>query len=117
MTSQQLESLRIGLPSDTETLLMVESALSWVQDNTTLKFDIENDADLQALPSQVRLFVLKFTETMSVNAGVSSESIEGLSQSFNSGDKSALIWDIANSLLSKWLISPVRFIPAQRRWN
>lgn len=117
MTNAQAEVLNLGLPNNAETLLMIESALNWVLDNTTLKFDIDKDEDLKALPAQVRLFVLKYNELMSISAGVASESIEGLSQSFNSGDKSALLWEIAESLLGKWLVSPVKFVAATNRWE
>ena len=116
MTQEQLESLNLGLPNDAETLLMVESALQWVLDNTNLTFDITDIEELTALPAPVRLFVLKYNELLSVSAGVQSESIEGLSQSFNSGDKSALLWEIAESLLGKWLVSPVRFVAATKAW-
>lgn len=116
MTQSLLESLNLGLPNNAATALMVESALQWVQDNTTFEFDIDSEEDIKALPAQVRLFVLKYNELMSISAGVSSESIEGLSQSFNSGDKSALLWDIAAGLLDKWLVSPVQFVSAKKRW-
>lgn len=117
MTSQQLESLGLGLANNAGNCLMAESALQWVLDHTTLEFDIENIEELKALPAQVRLFVLKYSEAMSISAGVSSESIEGLSQSFTSGNKSALVWDIAESLLDEWLVSPVKFVAAQNRWK
>lgn len=117
MTSDLVESLSLGLPSDAQTCLMVESALQWVLDNTVLEFDIENEEELKALPAPVRLFILKYNEAMSISAGVSSESIEGLSQSFSTGDKAALLWDIAASLLDKWLVSPVRFVAATNRWK
>lgn len=117
MTQSQLESLKLGLPLNAETCLMVESGLQWVLENTTLTFDLQNEEELEALPPQVRLFLLKYNEAMSISSGVSSESIEGLSQSFSSVDKSALLWDIAYSLLGKWLISPVRFVTAQKRWS
>lgn len=117
MTSLQIESLNLGLPNDAETAIMVESALQWVLDNTTLKFDIESEEEIKALPAQVKLFVLKFTEAMSISTGVSSESIEGLSQAFTTGDKAALLWGIAESILGKWLISPVKFVSAKKRWK
>lgn len=116
MTNEQVKVLNLDLPNNAQTCLMVESALQYVLDNTTLTFDIENMEELKALPAQVRLFVLKYNEAMSISAGVASESIEGLSQSFSSGDKSALLWELAESLLNKWLVSPVRFVPAVRRW-
>lgn len=117
MTNEQLESLNLGLPNNAKTCLIVESAFSWVLEHTTLDFDMNNIEELKALPAPVRLFVLKYNEIMSSSAGVASESIDGLSQSFHSGDKSALLWEIADSLLGKWLVSPVRFVAAVRRWD
>ena len=117
MTQEQLESLNLGLPNDAETLLMVESALQWVLDNTTLGFDVTNIEELKALPAPVRLFILKYIEAMSISSGVVSESIEGLSQSFKSSDKSAILMELADSLLGKWFLSPVRFVPAVSGWD
>ena len=58
MTKEQIEILKLGIaPIDDRTILIVESALEWVQNNTTLEFDINNDDDLKALPSCVRLFI------------------------------------------------------------
>lgn len=118
MTSEQIEMLKLGTdPIDDRTILIVESALEWVQNNTTLEFDMNNDDDLKALPSCVRLFASKFVEVNLVSAGVSSESIEGLSQSFDSSDKSALIWQFAEELLQPYLKSRVRFVHASRNWR
>ena len=61
MTKEQIEILKLGIaPIDDRTILIVESALEWVQHNTTLEFDINNDEDLKALPSCVRLFIIKY---------------------------------------------------------
>ena len=118
MTIEQAQNLNLGIKRiNAERCLMIESAFSWVLENTTLNFDIENIEELKALPAQVRLFVLKYCEAMSISAGVASESIEGLSQSFKSDNKKALIWEIAESLLDKWLVSPVTFVSAKKRWN
>lgn len=118
MTKEQVESLKLGIsPIDDRTILMIESGLEWVIANTTLDFDMNNDEDLGALPSCVRLFISKFFDIQMLNAGVSSESIEGLSQSFDNGDKSALLWQFANELLSQYLIGNVRFVSAQNRWK
>nr|DAP16441.1 MAG TPA: hypothetical protein [Caudoviricetes sp.] len=117
MTKEQAELLKLGFSIDDTALLIVESALQWVLDNTTLQFDINKDDDLKALPANVRLFVVKYKEVMSTDIGVSSESIEGLSQSFNTGDKNNLLWDIAYSLLGDCLISPVSFVSAVDRWK
>lgn len=116
MTKEQAAKLNLGIPLNDSVLLIVESALTWVLDNTTLDFDINKDEDLTQLPANVRLFVVKYHELMSTSEGVTSESIEGLSQSFNTSNKSGLIWQIAESLLTKWLKSPVSFVPAVSRW-
>jgi hypothetical protein len=90
--------------------------LHWVLDNTTLDFDINNDDDLKALHPNVKLFLIQYFDIMSMNPSVSSESISGLSQSFNTTDKSTLIWQYANELLSPWLKSQMLFYQAKRRW-
>lgn len=118
MTKQQIELLRLGIaPIDDRVILHCEAGLEWVKENTTLEFDMNKDEDIKALPSCVRLFLVKFNEVQAVSEGIASESIEGLSQSFTTGDKSALIWQIAEELLSPYLKSRVRFVTAQRRWR
>ncbi len=117
MTKQQIELLRLGIaPIDDRATLIVESGLEWVKENTTLEFDIDNDEDLKALPSSVRLFLVKFFDVQMMSVGVTSESIEGLSQSFDTSDKSAMIWQFAEELLSPYLKSRIRFVTAQRKW-
>ena len=117
MTAQQIELLHLGIaPIDDRVILIVESGLEWVKANTTLEFDMNNDDDLIALPSAVKLFLVNFFDVNMTSAGVSSQSIEGLSQSFDNSDKSALVWQYANELLSPYLKSQINFIPAQKRW-
>ncbi len=117
MTEEQIKLLRLGVdPIDCRTILAIEAGLEWVRENTTLKFDANNDDDLAALPSGVRLFLIKFLDLQSINAGVASESIEGLSQSFNTNDASASVWQYANALLTPYLKSGIRFVPAERRF-
>jgi hypothetical protein len=89
---------------------MIECALQWVQNNTMLEFDYTDENVISNLPANVRLFVLKYVEVMDASASVTSESIEGLSQSFAESDKSALLWDIARSLFGDDLNSEVKFI-------
>lgn len=116
ITREQVESLKLSIaPIDERACLLVESALDWIKDNTTLKIEFTDEA-IQALPAQVRLFVLRYIDVMTMTAGVQSESIEGLSQSFSSADKGALLWQYAEELLGKWLVSRVRFVTAQKRW-
>lgn len=118
MTAQQVASLNIGFDStvsDIE-LLMIESGFEWVLNNTSLEFDMTDDSELQALPACVKLFVRKFVELNSTIYGVTSESIEGLSQSFDS-NTSDLVWKLAEELLDKYLNSRVYFVAAKNRWK
>lgn len=118
MTVEQAKVLNLGIqPIDEKTCLRIESAFNWVLDNTTLNFDINDIEGLKALPAQVRLFVSDYVDLMSISTGVSSESIEGLSQSFKSESKKAQIWELSENYLGKWLVSPVRFVPAVNRWS
>lgn len=117
MTAKQIELLHLGIaPIDDRVVLICESGLEWVKTNTTLEFDMNKDDDLKALPSCVRLFLVKFFDINMLSVGVSSESIGGLSQSFDNGDKSAMIWQFAQELLSPYLKCGIQFIPAQRRF-
>ena len=117
MTAEQVKILNLGIaPIGQREVIIVESALEWIKDNTTLEFDMNNDEDLKALKSCVKLFVIKFFDIQMLSAGVASESIEGLSQSFDNGDKSAMIWQFAEEFLSPYLKSRVRFVTAQKRW-
>lgn len=117
MTKPQIELLHLGIaPIDDRVTLIVESGLEWVKENTTLEFDMNKDEELQALPSSVRLFLVKFFDVNMLSAGIASESIEGLSQSYESGDKSAMIWQFAEELLSPYLKSRIRFVAAERKW-
>lgn len=118
MTVEQIEKLRLGIsPVDDRVVLIVESGLDWVKANTTLTFDKNKDEDLEALPSAVRLFLIKFFDINMLSAGVTSESIEGLSQSFDASDKSALLWQFAWELLEPYMKSRATFITPRRRWQ
>lgn len=108
----------IGLPidsPDTYTALIVDSAFDWLKENTVLEFDVEDVNSLKALPAVAKLFVMKFTDIMKLGTGVSSESIDTLSHSFEA-DKGNLIWQYARELLSGYLKSGVTVVPAKRRW-
>lgn len=117
MTTEQIELLKLGIaPIEDRAVLIIESGLEWVKTNTTLEFDMDKDEDLKALPSAVRLFLVKFFDIQMLGTGVSSESISGLSQSYDTTDKSALVWQFAIELLSPYLKCGIQFIPAQRRF-
>ena len=116
--SELVESLKLGIaPIDDRNCLIVESAIEWIKTNTTLEFDIENEENLKALPSCVRLFIVKFFDVNMLSVGVASESIEDMSQSFDTGDKTAMIWQFAGELLYPYLKSRVRFVAAAKRWK
>ena len=118
MNAEQIKILKLGIaPINDRTILLVESALRWVLDNTTLEFDCNKNEDLEALHPNVRLFILKYLDAMSMQAGVASESISGLSQSFKTDKASDLIWQYAEELLREWLCSRVRFVTAKRKWR
>lgn len=117
MTAEQIKLLGLGIaPVDDRVILVVASGLEWVKRNTTLDFNIENDEDLKALPYCVRLFLVKFFDVQMLSAGVTSESIEGLSQSYDTTDKNALIWQFAQELLSEYLVSSVKAVPYKKIW-
>ena len=112
MTKEQIQSLNIGIDVDDNTaFLSANAALEWIADNTTI-----DTTDIEHLPYRAKLFISKFCEVNAVQSGISSESIDGLSQSF-SGDNANLIMDLANSLLSSDLKSRVRFVTAEHKWK
>lgn len=109
---------KIGLPIDNPnpyTVLVVNSAIDWLKGNTILDIKEDDVENLKALPPVTKLFVLKFIDIMNMGTGVTSESIGGLSHSFDS-NKSALIWQYANELLAGYLKSQVTVTPAKRKW-
>lgn len=114
LKTEQIEKLTLGLqPLDDNTILILSSAAEWIENNTTFVFNYD---DIQNTPSSIKLFLIKFFEIMSLPCGVSSESIEGLSQSFNNANKSDLIRQLANELLDKWLLNDKCFVAASKRW-
>ena len=118
LTNEQVQSLKLGItPINERTVLIIEGGLEWVKANTTLDFDLNNEEELKALPSCVRLFLMKFFELNKQRAGISSESISGLSQSFNNGDISDSLYSFAEELLSPYLKSRVTFFAASNRWE
>lgn len=117
MTTEQIENLELDIPINARTRLIIESAFEWLKENTTLEFDTETGEGVERLPAGAKLFIIKFYDIQMLSVGVTSESIEGLSQSFDTADKNALIWQIAEGLLYPYLKSRVRFVAAERKWN
>lgn len=103
--------------NDDRSQLTMMAALEWIAENTTLEVDASDPEAYSSLPACAKLFVQKFGELMNQKAGVSSQSIEGLSLSFDTANRTALIWELANSLLGRYMRSQVTVTPAKRKWN
>ncbi len=90
--------------------IMRESALEWVANHTTVDVTLP-------LPASVELFIEKYGEIMSVSAGVNSESIAGLSQSFRTSDIGTLLRQYAKELIGQeYMKSDVTVFPFVDRW-
>lgn len=96
--------------------ILANAALEWISTNTTLTVDLNDATTLGNLPYTAIAFIAKFEKVMSASSTVQSQSIDGLSQTFKTGDKSDMIWDLANTLLSGYLKGQIRFVTAKRRW-
>jgi hypothetical protein len=111
MTREQAEKLNLGIaPLDTKSIIIIESGIEWIKENTTLELDLE------ALHANVKLFLIHYFDVMSMTAGVSSESISGLSHSFDTSNKDNQIWQYAETTLGPWLKSQMTFCQAKKRW-
>lgn len=113
ITKEQFKAQGITVSND----IIGNAALEWLSENTTLPIDLKEVTALEALPFAAKLFISKYDEIVSASSVVSSESIEGLSQSFNQTDKGALLWQAAEQLLSSYLKGQVRFVSASKRWR
>lgn len=91
--------------------LLRDSAILWIKSNTTIPID-------DPLPANVELFIEKYKELFSLRAGVASESISGLSQSFTAGNASSLLRRYAAELLGEDCLtfSDVKAFPALDKW-
>lgn len=117
MTVEDIKNSGIPIADVTEsTVLTVESALEYVAANTNLEFDPTDIESVKTLPSCVKLFVVKFNELLSRESGVTSESIAGMSQSFDTSDNSTLIFGLLNSLCAQYVTSQLVCVPRIRRY-
>ncbi|MBR5823732.1 MAG: hypothetical protein IKY67_06285 [Paludibacteraceae bacterium] len=117
MEKNQVEKLNLGIePIDAQTLILVESALQWINSNTNIAIDYTTDEGLDGVKANVKLFIIKYYELMNMNAGVSSESLGGMSQSFNTNNKTELLWQYAYELFGDSMMSQMSFVPAKSRW-
>lgn len=118
MTIEDIKSCGIPIIDDGEkSLLMVQSGVEWLQQNTILKIDMNNTDTIASLPGGAKLFILKFCDLMNQSDNITSESIGGLSQSFSSENKSVLLMDIAKQLIKPYLKSDFKFVSAGKRWS
>ena len=117
MNADILNAAGIPVPHGNPTaLLQAEAAIEWMAANTALTFDKDDQASINALPACAKLFVVKYSELMNLRAGVASQSIEGLSMSFNTASHDIMVWQLARNLLQGYLKSQVSVYPAKRRW-
>lgn len=114
MTTEQLTNYKIPIKVNEESCLLVESAIEWINSNTSLHYDLDNLPE--SLPSNVKLFISKYCELIGLRPGISSESISGLSQSFDSTDKGLLLRQYAKAILGDSVMSDVTFFSAKKRW-
>ena len=101
-----------------EDVLSANAAVEWLIDHTTLNIDEEDADTLNNLPSVGKLFIVKFENINSSKRDmrVESESIAGMSQTFRKDSSSALIWELANQLISKYLKSNVQVFVNKEKW-
>lgn len=93
--------------------LVKKSALEWITKNTTF------DVNIEPLPASIELFIEKYSEVMGLRAGVSAESISGLSQTFNNNvDVGSLLKRYAVELIGEEYTMPdVKVFVAKDRWK
>lgn len=108
--------INAGIPIDDTpiSLLYAETAIDWIERNTTLKIDKNNLAEI---PAGAKLFIMRYSGIMERDTTVASESLGGMSQSFSSSSSQDLLYDLASELIGDYLKSQVNFIAAQNRWE
>lgn len=113
ITVEQLVQSGIFPEADAQDCLWVESGLVWLKVHTTLPLD---KLALEELPAGAKLFLQKYADVMECS-GIASESIEGLSQSFTTGESTELrLLSLAQNLLPEWFRS-IQFMPKQQLWK
>lgn len=97
------------------------AALDWLSDNTDFRITDGSITEVvAALPPSARLFILKFMEIMSSGgalAGVSSESIGGMSKSYAvASDMSGALMLLIRQLLRGHYTGGVKISMPRSRW-
>lgn len=117
MTVEELTALNLPIEADAIAALYVEAAIDWITLNTTLEIDKRNLTDsIAALPAGAKLFICRYVDVMSVDNTVASESIGGMSQSFNSTSKTQLLYQLASELIGNYLKGQLRSIGNVSKW-
>ena len=117
MTVEELTALNLPINSTVKTSLYVGAAIDWIIANTTLVIDKENlQTSVAALPDGAKLFICRYYEIMSSDNTVASESIGGMSQTFNSNSKTSLLYELAKELIGEYLKGQVRSVPNVSKW-
>lgn len=114
MTTSDFINAGIAIDDTPIALLYAESAIDWIEKNTTLVVDRTN---LSALPAGAKLFIMRYGDVMRTDTTVTSESLGGMSQSFSTETRNSLLLDLAFDLLSGYMTSQVKFFTAQKRWT
>lgn len=116
MTIEEWQEVALPIEITPENLLTLEAGLEWILEKTTIEFDPNIPKEIESLPARARLFLMKFLEISTESSGISSESIGGMSQSFDTGSRDSRLWKEAEILLSGLLKSQVIFVTAKRKW-
>ena len=95
-TPEELAQAGIAPDATAADCLWVESGLDWLRQRTTLP--LPEGVSLAGLPAGAKLFLRQYAEQLQ-RSGITSESIEGLSQSFSSESLDVLLSQLAQSLL------------------
>lgn len=118
MTVQELKELSLPIEANDTTCLYIEAAIDWVNSNTKLvinKDDLVNSVG--ALPAGAKLFLCRYYDVMSVDGTVTSESIGGMSQSFNTTtSKANLLYQLASELMGEYVLGQVHSVPNVSKW-
>lgn len=99
------------------TSLYLEAGLEWLEEHTTIDLEEYTVETIKALPSKAKLFLLEFSDIMQRETGIVSESIAGMSQTYEEQGKDAMIWNVAKTLLKGQLKSTITVLPARKRWS
>lgn len=119
MTVEQLQALNLPtIEANEETALYIDAGLDWLSNNTILAIDKENiESSVAAFPAGAKIFLCKYYEIMTTGcAGIASESIGGMSQSFTTESKNTLLWNCASELLAGYLKGQVKSIGNISKW-